>query len=140
WPFDETDFAIFRTGHKIETHTHLSSALPSLDGVCMGARLSVDAFFSSNIEAFTAGVSITLKELIKAGLQAESTLAILEKLNAAPGVLVVKGCGAMGADTVLAVIDNEYRTEFFQAVREMKLQLIATSLDLCEGTQLQVNG
>ena len=74
----------------------------------------------------------------KAGLQAETTLAILEKLNAAPGVLVTKGCGAMGADTVLAIIDNEYRTEFFHALRELKLHPIATSLDLVHETKLKI--
>lgn len=139
WPFDETDFVILRTGHKLETHTHLQSELPSLEGIIAGTKLSADAFFMSNIEAFAAGLAITQKELIKAGLQAQSTLQILEKLNAAPGVLVTKGCGAMGADTVLAIIDNEYRSEFFQFVRDLKLQLVATSLDLVRETKLKVN-
>lgn len=139
WPFDETDFVILRTGTKVETHEHLRNSLPSLEGVIAGAKLSVDAFFMSNVEAFAAGLAITQKELVKAGLQAETTLALLEKLNAAPGVLVTKGCGAMGADTVLAIIDNEYRTEFFHAMKELKLHLVATSLDLAAATQLKVN-
>lgn len=139
WPFDETDFVIVRTGQKIDTHTHLQQGLPSLEGIIAGAKLSVEAFFMSNVEAFASGLAITQKELVKVGLQAESTLAILEKLNAAPGVLVTKGCGAMGADTVLAIIDNEYRTEFFQSLRELKLHLVATSLDLVRETKLKVN-
>jgi len=138
WPFDETDFVIIRTGQKIDTHTHLKQGLPSLEGVVAGAKLSTEAFFMSNVEAFASGLAITQKELTKAGLQAETTLAILEKLNAAPGVLVTKGCGAMGADTVLAIIDNEYRTEFFHALRELKLHPIATSLDLVHETKLKI--
>jgi len=140
WPFDETDFVILRTGQKIETHVHLNnSQLPNLDGLVGASKLSIEAFFKSNIEAFASGLAIFQKELIKAGLQLEPTLAILEKLNGAPGVLVTKGCGAMGADTVLAIIDNEYRSDFFQAVREWKLEVVATSLDLVRETKLKVS-
>jgi len=46
-------------------------------------------------------------------------MVVLEKLNACPGVMVTKGCGAMGADTVLAVVDREFRSEFYAAVKDL---------------------
>jgi mevalonate kinase len=140
WPFDETDFVIIRTGNKVTTHMHLAQQqLPNLDDLTAASNVAVEGFFKSNIEEFASGVAVFQKEMLKAGLQSEGALPILEKLNSAPGVLVTKGCGAMGADTVLAVIDNEYRTEFFQAIREWNFHAVATSLDLVPETKLKVN-
>ena len=71
-------------------------------------------------------------------LQAPRTLELLERLRGAPGVLAAKGCGAMGADTMLAVIDREFRSEFFSGVREMNLEIVASTLDLAPAPQLKV--
>lgn len=140
WPFDETDFAVIRTGHKVPTHLHLNqSTLPNLQDLIGASQLSVEGFFKSNIEAFAAGLATFQKTTVQLGLQDEGTTALLEKMNAAPGVLVTKGCGAMGADTILAIFDNEYRSEFFHAVRELRLEVVATSLDLVQATKLKVN-
>jgi mevalonate kinase len=137
WPFDESDFVILKTGQKVETHSHLQKMLPPLEGLVATSKLAVEAFFKSNIEAFTSAIAMFQRELVKAGLQAETTIQILEAINSGPGVLVSKGCGAMGADTVLALIDAEYRSEFLEFAKDLNLKLVATASDLAPPSKLK---
>src|SRR5262249_55307714 len=100
---------------------------------------AIDGFFSSNVEAFTAGLADVHRELTKLGLQAAATLALIEEITAFPGVLVAKGCGAMGADTLLAIVDREFRSEFFAAANGRGLTIVAATQDLMPATKLKVS-
>lgn len=140
WPFDETDFFVLRTGQKVETHSHLQT-LGAHDWSKLRAanERAIEGFFAANIEAFTAGLSEVQKELTALGLQSPVTLEILEKLNACPGVLVTKGCGAMGADTVLAVVDRDFHSDFFAEARAAGFHQVASSACLAPMTELKVD-
>ena len=48
------------------------------------------------------------------------TLALLQRLDALPGVLARKGCGALGADVALAIVRADSAQAFVSAIeREM---------------------
>lgn len=140
WPFDETDFAIVRTGDKLATHSHLVNLrLPDLADLITADHRAVDAFFTANVEAFVSEISNFQRELKKCGLQPQACDEKLEMLNSCPGVLVSKGCGAMGAETLLAIIDHDFRSEFFAEARRLGLHVAAASTDLTAAPRLRVN-
>ena len=59
-------------------------------------------------------------ELERQSLVHPDTLALLQRLDALPGVLARKGCGALGADVALAIVRADSAQAFVSAIeREM---------------------
>lgn len=141
WPFDETDFFILRTGHKLATHTHLAAMNAKADFTKLERAngRAVEGFFTGNVEAFAAGLSDFQTELRDLGLQAEHTREQLDVIRGCAGVLAAKGCGAMGADTLFVLVDRDFQSEFLAGVRSAGLSVIASTRDLASAPRLKVN-
>lgn len=113
WPFEDMAFYFIATGHKIATHEHLrqlgpvdTEVLAQLAGQVSEALQTVDA------GQLIDGVNGYAGELQRQSLVHPGTLALLEDLASLPGMLACKGCGALGADVALAIIDAKARQSF----------------------------
>mgnify|MGYP003821901727 CR=1 FL=1 len=138
WPFSSLGFGIYRTGHKIVTHKHLESVstLPLLrlkELVLQG----VSAFDQGQAERLVDAVQGYADELSRLNLVADSTVSILKRAGGIAGVKVVKGCGALGADTVLVLFDINV-TDATAISHALGLELVADHRGLASGLQMSM--
>jgi mevalonate kinase len=111
WPFDELDFLFVPTGNKVATHEHLRDLGP-IDVTVLSAHASraCAALLSGDSARFVEGMRGYAAELERQALVHPGTLALLRRLDALPGVLARKGCGALGADVVVAIVQSDSAT------------------------------
>lgn len=113
WPFTDVEMHFIPTGVKLATHSHLgtytSRDLRQLHSIFCKLNL---ALINVQQDEFLQLISFYAKELDALGLVHENTRKILEKLNGLSGVLACKGCGAMGADVVVAFVSAKNSHEF----------------------------
>lgn len=130
WTFSDIDFALVPTGKKLPTHEHLKT-LADFDASGIEAALEKvrSALTSGDSKEFVAGIAANAKALAALGFFAPYTQDFCKELSQKPGVLAVKGCGALGADVVMVVFDKNYRDQFNSYV---------TSKDLSHGLEIQV--
>lgn len=111
WPFTDINFVIIRTGEKLPTYRHLCQLSagfieensPRLSDIVEGVR---EAWKKQNSDDFVEGVRNFGKSLQDLGLVATKTKKILEEIIKLKEVVAAKGCGAMGADTILVVFED----------------------------------
>jgi mevalonate kinase len=138
WPYADLGFAIFRTGNKVPTHEHLTTILPAhVDHLVVPAREVVEAFDVEPSAVFVKRVRRFSHALIELKLQAPQTLEILSLMQNESWCVAAKGCGAYGADTVMAFYPSSERTEVLRYGEENGLPLVATELDLSRGLEVQ---
>jgi mevalonate kinase len=122
WSFPNLDFAIFRTGFKVATHEHLRE-LRYLD------ISELREFSSGVLQSFVDGDERSLVKNIhnffnvlkKMQLTLEHTSDLVEKFLKLDGVLAAKGCGAMGADTIIAIFSRERKDSVRKAAKDLGL-------------------
>lgn len=125
WPYADLDFAVIRTGKKINTHEHLAQlSLEPLRALVAPATAVVEKFGSDEFLRTLQMFSLQLREL---GLQAPETLALLSQIEAQPWCKVAKGCGALGADTVLVIFARKDKPEVFDFFSRCGLEIVADS-------------
>jgi len=105
WPFDDLEFFFLPTGNKVATHEHLRDLGP-IDGTVFSAHAGAAcaALLSRDSARFVEGICGYAAELERQALVHPDTLSILRRLDALPGVLARKGCGALGADVVVVIV------------------------------------
>jgi hypothetical protein len=130
WPFPELWIGFFPVGVKQATHEHLEQ-LPWVDEegeIKTPPRMSkiceqlAQAFFNRQPDEFIEGIREFRHELQVWGLEAPNTTAWIEKIQNLPGFVCAKGCGAMGADFVMVVVEKAslegFLKDFNKAARE----------------------
>lgn len=104
WPFPNLELHIVHTNHKTPTHSHLANLenlnTSRLKNIFQEAK---NAFELSDAEKFCWAINDYQSELTAMGLVSNNTLKLLEKFNVQSEILAAKGCGAMGADTLLLI-------------------------------------
>jgi len=134
WPFPNVGFCLIRSGHKIATHEHLSDlapfpTTPFADCVerAQYALQQADAIrFADCVNAYhdlmqTHNFVIT------------ETRLLVDKLRQQTGVLASKGCGALGADIILVLLQQKYKRPFINWLEEEGLKLVADETQLSAG-------
>ena len=108
WPFDDLEFFFVPTGNKVATHEHLRD-LGRVDVTVFSAHANsaCAALVSRDSARFVGAMRGYADELERQALVHPDTVAILQRLDALPGVLARKGCGALGADVVVAIVRSE---------------------------------
>lgn len=97
----ELGFAIVRTGKKVQTHEHLRGLVgKDLESLVPLAKTCVETFTPGAATSFVRAVSAYAEALVALDLQAPETVARCAELAAEPWCRAVKGCGALGADTI----------------------------------------
>jgi mevalonate kinase len=138
WPFEE-EILLFHSGKKVPTHEHLKEIndIPE-------ARLSVPVQ-----EMKTALQTINSQKLISAlkeftGILAEMnyvlphTLAVVRELEKNKAVKVAKGCGALGADVILVIVEASERENVIAQAKKWSLRWISGSRGISNGFQMSV--
>lgn len=139
WPYPEIGFGIVRTHQKIATHEHLAQ----LDKTSMGllvrpAYACVEAFGNSGSEVFLSRLKTFGEALKEFKLQAPAALTLIRHFEEQPWCLLAKGCGALGADTVLFMYPIEEREKVNVFLRKQYLTLVATQNDLTDGFEMKM--
>lgn len=137
WRWPDLDFVIVRTGLKVPTHDHLKT-LGSFDRTLL--QENMDLFETSVVNQdplmlirAIAGYDRALDEL---GFVSPEVKPVQNRISIIEGVSAVKGCGALGADTVLAIVDRS-RVDLIKAeIKEKGYEIVATSADLAEGLKM----
>lgn len=138
WPFGEIGFTILRTGQKLATHEHLREGAlaphATLRTIVLEAR---KAFATADdarlIEAVNAG-SLCLRQ---SGLTAPYTTDLLDQMRDNHDLfLASKGCGAMGADTVVALHSRARAADVVAWARGRGLELAGALDTLTSGLEI----
>lgn len=140
WPYPELSFAVLRTGNKIQTHQHLleldREPLSELKGL---AYAVAESFAAEPCEKFLEALGAFSMTLRKLHLQVPSTLTILQRLEGQAWCKLAKGCGALGADTVLVFFGKNDRAAAMNLSSELGLEVVAGNDDLSGGLQMDWN-
>jgi mevalonate kinase len=130
WPFPDLEFAILRTGDKVATHAHLAELdYGPLEKLVAPANLVTERFQTGSVEKFLQAVKAYAMALRELHLQAPSTLKLLSALEEQSWCKAAKGCGALGADTLLVFFAREDRAAAERYFAEVKLERISAELN-----------
>ncbi len=140
WNFADLDFFLIPTGQKVPTHEHLAS-LGTIDteSLELHLRLIYEGLQTTSKVTFIAGLNAYADELKRQNWVYPKTLELIEKYRAIPGVLSAKGCGALGADVVLAVVEKD-KSVLFEALLKDEGQHYFAQDHLSNGLSLSVSG
>lgn len=137
WPYDDIEFAVVRTGQKVATHDHLANLkLESVASLVEPANACVESFVAETAEVFLATIKDFAKHLQTLGLCAPTTASLLEALNAQSWCLASKGCGAMGADTVVFFYHPEMRASAQTFCVEHGLEMVVSRAEISPGLDM----
>lgn len=107
WLYPNLGFIAAKTNFKLKTYEHLSTLQDfSSEKLAEAMKLVSQALESTDGEKLVMGLEQFADELSTLGFVCENTQKILGNLQH-DGILVKKGCGAMGADVVLVIYDQQ---------------------------------
>lgn len=121
-------------GRKIATHEHLAAL--SIEGRLQELAHSLRAPLDAGLAALRSGSMPELGRaftaygdaLAKAGLEIEATASDRAAFAEIPGVLGVKGAGAMQADAILVVIEENAREKVLDLAESRGLELVSDGI------------
>lgn len=136
WPFENLYVGLIHTGYKIKTHEHLQQLtqtnFSALDQIVLTCCESIK---NKSQKLFLRSIVDYCQELDKLNLLSETTKILLNKLSENKIILAAKGCGAMGADVVLVIIEKQNKALFEDYCRIEKLNLVYCDNQFAEGAQ-----
>lgn len=126
WPFDDLRGFLIRTGKKVATHEHLRDLgeLKTEDFAAIMAGVRA-AWSSGDGAGFADGIREYSRRLQADRLVVDHTLSLLHDLLWLDGVKAAKGCGALGADVVLALIEPEATPRFSNWLADRGLEFVS---------------
>lgn len=132
WPFPDGHFLIFRTGLKLNTHAHLQAmkVLPKNDLEMVSQQFGKH-FKERNFDGGARSINDFAVELLRLGLVDQRVQTITQKLR--PHAAAVKGCGAMGVDTVVCFVTAEQRKTALDTAAALGLEFVADETMLARG-------
>jgi mevalonate kinase len=138
WPFDgDGGFAIFRTGIKVKTHEHLRTLGNIATADLMDPAAAAEkALLAGDWPLFLLAVGEFARGLEVLGLVAPTTAPLLKRLREQSCVATAKGCGSLGADTVVVFFARENEAQVMRLAAELKLEFVAGDRELCAGALL----
>lgn len=108
WTFDNVSYLLIKTHQKIPTHQHLQklekTTLVNLPDCADEAK---NYLLKKNVVGLATCIKKFSDALIQHGLVHENTQIMLDEINCLPGVLASKGCGALGADVIFVMCEDE---------------------------------
>ncbi|MDR2724163.1 MAG: hypothetical protein LBB25_03095 [Holosporaceae bacterium] len=107
WKFPQLDFIILKTKHKVVTHLHLEKLVPfdieKLQNLTLNVKKS---FLNNDEELLIKSVQGFFDSLKKYNLVIDQNIEAVDKLLRIDGIKAAKGCGAMGADTIIVIFEK----------------------------------
>ena len=132
WPFKDVAFLLIHTGNKLATHHHLQSLelTYKLDKLEVLVEMAKKAFEEQDARLLVQAVNAYHQELMLMNLVAEQSLKYINSFKEDPNVLAVKGCGAMGADVILLLVEAKKLEIMGQNLAKFGFRILATSASL----------
>ena len=109
WPFKNLSFLIFPTGNKAFTLEHLKEDIKIQDCSLLSEKSQevINAFLDSQKSRFLDALKDFDSHLEDLGFCCQQTLSFKKDIKKYFPEVVVKGCGALGMDTVLIVCESD---------------------------------
>lgn len=134
--FDLSRFLVFATGRKVKTHEHLRDFKREIlnDSFFLlrmkeNLELGLKMLRENNLTSFGSVMRNVAEHLFEVGLETPETHQDRLELSLLPGVLGVKGCGALQSDAILILIEShQYKDSVIQAAKKRGLRLVADQL------------
>lgn len=140
WPYPELSFGIVRTHQKIQTHDHLGQIDRSqMTLLARPATDCIEAFGKENSQVFLSHLKTFATALKEFNLQAPASLNLIRLFEDQPWCLLAKGCGALGADTVLFFCPSQDKDKALAFVKKQSLTVVATPADLSDGLRVTLD-
>lgn len=141
WPFENLDFVVFRTGVKLATHEHLKEVnIANSESAATAVEKVRGGLKNKDETVFIDGMTEFQNFLLESKCVAPATVDLLEIVNSWDGVKVAKGCGALGADMVLVILDKSEKEHILSEIKSLDKELVATSQDLTGGLNIDEFG
>ncbi len=139
WPFQAMGFSIVRTAKKVATHEHLEELhLPTLEPLLELAAAAIVQFQSGREVEFVKSVQDYNQTLVQLGLQLPETRDLIERISKESWCLAAKGCGALGADTLLLLHPKAAGQDVAEFTRSIGLEpVVATESRLSPGLEMK---
>lgn len=122
WPFDTIEYCLLRTKSGVATHNHLASLHPLsqawVHSLGQLAHRAATYFTADAALDFCRAVQAYGDALAEAHFITPESLDLVKQCKQQPGVLAAKGCGAMGADIVLVLLNSAMREDFYAWLRK----------------------
>ena len=134
WSFSDLAFIIVHTGHKLATHHHLEETtlwddVNQLDAIVTQAK---HAFRSLDSQILVDAVNAYHHALVAMNRVEKNTLTLMTQLKGLPGLLAMKGCGAMGADVIILITTTLSAPAIQAHLTTMQLNTIATNANILD--------
>lgn len=141
WVFDDIAFLLVHSGQKLMTHYHLQRiSLPdSMHELSVVAESARTAFEQGCSDQLIAAVDAYQQHLTARGLVAQHSLEHLQALKLKKNILTAKGCGAMGADVLLLIVEKDSLAKVSQDLVVDGWNVLASSHDIYAGSELLQN-
>ena len=121
WPFDDCDILILHTGLKLATHEHLRGLQRvNTEELAFIYSRANEAFAQEQADEFYNAINDYHAELLELGLVADHTKILTATFLSKPFVRAVKGCGAMGSDTLVVFVGRENRGLVEELISELQ--------------------
>ena len=147
WPFSDLDFLILRTNLHLQTWKHLQNLTKSIyPDLIPIAEKAVECITNSNKNGFLEAIKKYSFYLNKNNLIHENTNVFLKNIQQIKEIITAKGCGAMGAESILLFFHTKDKNKVFKELVEnaakyssgtalhiTKNNIIATSQNIAEG-------
>lgn len=137
WVFKNLSFFIVHTGIKQATHQHLKVAtlpaqIPFLSSIVDKAKTAFEYLSEETLISSVNDYHYVLREL---HLINSNSLALIEIIKQYPEVLAIKGCGALGADTLLILTQSNNKLQLADKLKSQGLLILATEDNLTATSQ-----
>lgn len=134
WPFPNLSFFVISTGLKIQTHEHLQKLnRDSLQDLIPFSQNVIGSFLSQNEKEFIKHLNLWSLQLEQKNLQHAEVLKIKAQLLQQKNILLVKPCGALGADVCLVFCSSSEKNEVKTFLTQNHFHIQATEADLTVG-------
>ena len=109
WPFNDLNFLIFPTGNKAFTLEHLKKDIKIQDCKLLSEKSQnvIDAFLKHRKSQFLSTLNNFDSCLENLGFCCEQTLSLKKHIKKYFPQVIVKGCGALGMDTLLLICPSD---------------------------------
>jgi mevalonate kinase len=140
WNFSELQFCLIRTGRKMATHKHLKK-LPDINYKELEriTKAGVSSFRNNESKKFIHAIKSYADALETQGLVATETQKLLKKIYTRKEVLAAKGCGAMGSDVILVLIEPASKSRFLRWAKSQRLDIVITETHAAHGLDLSLD-
>lgn len=134
WPFSTLSPVLIRTDNKISTHDYLDKIQQlDVEGLEIIVQNGHRALLHHDGESFSAAINQYGIKLAEKNLICSPNLKLLDKLKQHHAVVAAKGCGALGADIILALVKNFNMNDFLNWADLEKITLIKNGIISHEG-------